>query len=71
MSSQFIAEDNAFEIDDYFTLDAAVFYDLGSWRLQLNLRNLTDEEYFTRGFGGSSVIPAPGFGAYGGVHYRF
>lgn len=69
LSEQFIAEDNAFEIDSYVTLDAAVFYDLGTYRLQLNLQNLTDEEYFTRGSGTGSVIPAPGFAAYGSVKF--
>ncbi|MCB1036270.1 MAG: TonB-dependent receptor, partial [Acidobacteria bacterium] len=47
VSDQFIAEDNAFEIGSYVTFDAAVFYDLSAWRLQLSLQNLTDEEYFT------------------------
>lgn len=71
VSEQFIAENNAFAIDDYFTLDAAVYYDRGPWQLNLNFKNLTDEEYLTRGFGGSSVIPAPGFATYAGFHYNF
>ncbi|MDY7094063.1 MAG: TonB-dependent siderophore receptor [Acidobacteriota bacterium] len=71
VSEQFIAEDNAFTIDSYTTFDAAVFYELPAWRFQVNFKNLTDEEYFTRGFGNTSVIPAPGFEAYGGVEYRF
>ena len=70
VSGQFIAEDNAFEIDDYTTLDASVFYDLASWRLQLSLQNLADEEYITRGGDNGSVIPAPGFGAFGSIRYR-
>lgn len=71
LSSQFIDEDNVFAIDDSFSLDASVGYDLGAWRLNLQLKNLTDEETFTRGFGNTSVIPAPGFSAFGGVEYRF
>lgn len=71
VSEQFIAENNAFAIDGYATFDAAVFYDLAAWRFQLNLKNLTDEDYYTRGFGDTSVIPAPGIAAYGGVEYRF
>jgi catecholate siderophore receptor len=70
LSEQFISEDNAFEIDPSFTADASLFYDLGLWRLNLHLRNLTDEETFTRGFGNTSVIPAPGFSVFGGFEYR-
>jgi TonB-dependent siderophore receptor len=70
LSEQFIAEDNAFELDPSFEVNAALFYDLASWRLNLQLKNLTDEEYFTRGFGNTSVIPAPGFSIYGGFEYR-
>jgi iron complex outermembrane receptor protein len=71
VSSQFIAEDNEFEIDSYVVFDAAVYYSFGDWDLSLNLKNLTDEEYETRGFGSTSVIPASEFAAYGAVQYRF
>ncbi len=70
LSEQFIAEDNAFRLDSSFEVNAALFYDLADWRLNLQLKNLTDEEYFTRGFGNTSVIPAPGFAVYGGLEYR-
>lgn len=70
LSEQFIAEDNAFELDSTYTLDAALFYDLGDWSLGLHFENLTDEEYFTRGFGSTSVIPAAGLAVRGNVAYR-
>lgn len=70
LSEQFIAEDNAFELDDTYTLDAALFYDLGDWSLGLHFENLTDEEYFTRGFGSTSVIPAAGLAVRGNLAYR-
>lgn len=70
LSEQFIAEDNAFELDSTATLDASLFYELGDLKLNLHLKNLTDEEYFTRGFGNTSVIPAPGLSVYGGLEYR-
>lgn len=70
LSEQFIAEDNAFELDPTFELNASLSYDLADWRLNLHLRNLTDEEIFTRGFGNTSVLPAPGFSIYGGFEYR-
>ena len=71
LSQQFIAEDNAFELDDTATLNAALFYDLKDWSLAAHFDNLTDEEYFTRGFGATSVLPAPGFTVHGSVSYRF
>jgi outer membrane receptor protein involved in Fe transport len=70
LAEQFIAADNAFQLDPSFQLDAALFYDLADWRLNLHLKNLTDEEFFTQGFGNTSVIPAPGFAIYGGLEYR-
>lgn len=71
LSDQFIAEDNAFELDSTFTLNAALFYDLNAWSLGLHLDNLTEEEYFTRGFGSTSVIPAPELAIHGTLAYRF
>jgi TonB-dependent siderophore receptor len=71
LSQQFIAEDNAFELDDTLTLGAALFYETGAWSLGLHFDNLTDEEYFTRGFGSTSVIPAPGLTVQGNLSYRF
>lgn len=70
LSEQFIAADNAFQLDSSVQLDASLFYDLAAWRLNLHLKNLTDEEFFTQGFGNASVIPAPGFSIYGGFEYR-
>jgi TonB-dependent siderophore receptor len=70
LSEQFIAEDNAFELESTFTLNAALFYDLGDWSLGLHLENLTEEETFTRGFGSTSVIPAPGLTVQGNLAYR-
>ena len=71
LSEQFIAEDNAFELDSSYTLNAALFYELSAWSLGLHFENLTDEEYFTRGFGSTSVIPAPGTTFQGTLAYRF
>jgi TonB-dependent siderophore receptor len=70
LSRQYIAEDNAFALDETVTFDAVAFYETGPWRLSLNFENLTDEEYSTRGFGTTSVLPAPGFAVYGGFEYR-
>lgn len=70
VSSQYIAEDNVFEIEDVLTFDATAFYKIGDFKLRLNLKNLTDREYYMRGFGSSSVVPAPPFTAYLGFDYQ-
>ena len=70
VSSQFIAEDNAFEIDGYLTVDAYAAYTINSWRISVNVRNITDEDYFTRGFGSTSVIPADPISVSFGVDFR-
>lgn len=71
LSEQHIAEDNAFELDATFTLNASLFYDLNAWSLGLHFENLTEEEYFTRGFGNTSVVPAPELAVHGTLAYRF
>ncbi len=68
---QAIAPDNVFTIGEALTFDAALYYDLGRWQLNLHVKNLTDEDYETRGFGAFSVIPADPAAVYGGVEYRF
>ncbi len=57
IDDQFIAEDNGAEIDGHLLVNGAVSYGRDRWRLALRLRNLTDEDYETRGFGSSAVIP--------------
>ncbi|NKB89606.1 MAG: TonB-dependent siderophore receptor [Acidobacteria bacterium] len=57
-SEQFIAEDNAFAINGAFRLQAAASYSWSNYTLSLNAQNLTGTDYFTRGFGSQSVIPA-------------
>ena len=71
VGSQFIAEDNKTEIDDYALLDLVAAYVIGDWRLSLNLDNVTDTDYETRGFGSFSVIPGKPLSANLGVQYRF
>ncbi len=61
VSSQFVGEDNRFEIDRYLTLDAAAAWKVGRSRLSLNVRNLTGTEYETRGFGAASAVPGRPF----------
>ena len=69
VSGQFIAPDNAFEIPGYFTVGATVYYRVRQWKLSVNLKNLTDRDYETRGFSNSAVIPADPFAAYASVQF--
>ncbi|ANM31279.1 hypothetical protein ABI59_19435 [Acidobacteria bacterium Mor1] len=70
VGEQFIAEDNVFELGDYVVADAMAYVDLGPWRVQLNVKNIGDEEYETRALSGTSVIPQAGATAFLGVEYR-
>jgi catecholate siderophore receptor len=71
VGEQFIAEDNATRLDDYWLVNLAAIYQIRQWRLSLHLNNLTDQDYETRGFGTSSVIPGQPFSALLGLDYRF
>lgn len=70
VSSQFIAENNAFSLDSYATVDAMVSYRRKNLRASVNFKNLTDTEYFTRGYGSSSVLPADAFAVYARIELR-
>ncbi len=61
VGSQFIAEDNATQLDSYVLLDAALSYQKRLWRAVVSFQNLTDEEYGTRGFSTYAVIPGKPF----------
>ncbi len=71
VSEQFIAENNQFTIDAYWTLDASGSYARGRWRTSVFFKNLTGEEYLTRGFAAASVIPAPTETISARLEYRF
>lgn len=46
-SEMFIIEDNAAQVPAFTRVDAAIYYDIGArTRLQVNVENLLDEEYF-------------------------
>jgi len=70
ISDQFIAPDNAFEIDGTITLDAAISYEQSRWYAELHLDNLTDEDVYGRGQGAVSVIPEDGVSVMGYVGVR-
>lgn len=70
VDDQFISEDNSVSISSYLLLSAAVSYGRNDWRLGLRVRNLTDEDYETRGFGASAVIPGEPLSATLSFEYR-
>ncbi len=65
ISSQYIAEDNQYQIDAVLTFNATLSYSYNKTRWRVNLKNLTNRKHETRGFGSASVIPANPFGLYG------
>jgi len=69
VSSQFIDEDNAFEIDAYVTFDATLYFTLDKWRWSLNIKNIADRHYETRGFNQFSVTPAKPRALYAAVDF--
>lgn len=68
---RFTAEDNLVALADVLLLDGGAGYDLGAWGISLDLDNVTGEEYETRAFGSSSVLPAAPFSARLRVERRF
>ncbi len=74
VGSQFVSEDNLLEIDSYTVFDGLISYNAERWRLAANLKNIGDEEYYTRGLKTplvGSVIPANPFEVSGAFQVRF
>jgi iron complex outermembrane receptor protein len=69
VSSQFIDEDNLYKIDDYLTFDASVYYTFDNLRWSLNFKNITDQDFETRGFSPFSVTPANPRAVYGSISF--
>ena len=66
VGEQYIAPDNAFQIDAATIFDATLSYNFRSVKVFLNMQNLTDTDYEVRGFGNTSVTPGNPFAAYVG-----
>ena len=67
LGGQFIAEDNAFEIDDYLTLNAMISYQHGRLRGSLNLDALTRDrqlDFFVMFSSVAGVLGNPGQASY-------
>lgn len=67
ISSQYIDEDNVFQIDPALIFDAIVYFKWHRFKFSINLKNISNEEYEVRGFNNSSVVPAASRSIYGNV----
>jgi catecholate siderophore receptor len=68
----FVGEDNSVLVPDYVRLDAAVFYDLSDdTRLQLNIENLLDEDYFPDAHSNDNISTGEPLNARLTVRHRF
>jgi catecholate siderophore receptor len=57
-SAMFAAVDNAVVLPGYTRVDAAVYYTLSDrMRLQANIENLLDREYYTNADGNNNITP--------------
>ncbi len=70
--SFFVREDNSVEVPDFTRVDAAVFYDVSEdLRLQLNIENLLDEEYFPDAHSNNNISTGKPLNARLSATYRF
>lgn len=70
--SFFVREDNAVEVPSYTRFDAAAYYNLSDQsRIQLNIENLLDEEYFPDAHSNDNISTGKPLGARLTYSYRF
>lgn len=60
VGDRYASPDNTVTLESYLTADAAVIYEASRYELALNLKNITDKEYFVSGHGASNNLNAPG-----------
>jgi len=60
VGDRYAAPDNLVTLDEYVTADAVFSYKTRAYDLALNVKNLTDEDYFVSGHGASNNLNAPG-----------
>jgi iron complex outermembrane receptor protein len=67
-----IGDNNRFESDGFYTVDAALRYQAERFDAALSVRNLTDQEYFDRyNYFGGRVAPSEGIAAFATVAVTF
>jgi len=60
VGDRYASPDNLVTLAEYVAADAALAYKTKAYDLALNVKNLTDEEYFVSGHGASNNLNAPG-----------
>lgn len=60
VGDRYASPDNTVTLDSYLTVDAAAIFRSKKYDLALNLKNITDKEYFISGHGASNNLNAPG-----------
>lgn len=60
VGDRYASPDNLVTLEEYVTADAVLMYKTRAYDLALNVKNLTDEEYFISGHGASNNLNAPG-----------
>lgn len=60
VGDRYASPDNLVTLDGYLTADAMAMYRSKRYDLALNLKNITDKEYFISGHGASNNLNAPG-----------
>ena len=57
VSNQFVHVDNDYEIEEYFSFHSSIFYNTTKSSWHINFKNLSNAQYYSRGFGPYSIIP--------------
>ena len=71
-AEMFAAADNAVTLPDFTRVDAAVFYSLNDrFRIQLNVENLFDEEYYPNAHNNNNITPGSPLAVRAGVTATF
>ena len=71
-SEMFAAADNAVTLPDFTRVDAAVFYSINDRvRMQLNVENLLDEEYYPNAHNNNNITPGSPLAVRAGVIANF
>lgn len=60
VGDRYTSADNLVTLDSYLTADAVAMYQSERYDVALNLKNITDKEYFISGHGTSNNLNAPG-----------
>jgi catecholate siderophore receptor len=71
MGDRFTSNDNLVVLDGYARVDAMASYRFGRYDLQVNVRNLLDQDYYESAQGNNNIMPAAGVNGLVSLRYRF